>query len=56
MKQKTIIPNSKEISQSLRPLAVLLLEWYERKMAQIQNEKFQSDLTKAFSKGGDHNG
>lgn len=56
MKQKIITSNPKEISQSLRPLAVLLLEWYERKMLQIQNDTIKSDLLKVIPKGGDRNG
>ncbi len=52
MKQRVLHSNSKEVSKSIRPLAVLLLKWYEKNFEEI-NTKNYSQKIHISVKGGE---
>lgn len=52
MKNRILQSNSKEISKSLRPLAVLLIKWYEKNFEEI-NTKTYSQKIQLSVKGGE---
>jgi hypothetical protein len=52
MKQKVLQSNSKEVSKSIRPLAVLLLKWYDKNFEET-NTKTYSQKIQLSVKGGE---